>query len=83
MMRKVLLSVIALFAVASAFTPVAKPITTSLPRSPVVDVPPRHRRATIVNDGKANGRFLKRNKIPDVPKVLSFLFSPAHYDVFA
>jgi hypothetical protein len=61
MMRKVLLSVVSLFAVVSAFTPVKQIITT--PRStdaPAVVVAPRDRRATIVNDGKANGRYKKR-----------------------
>jgi hypothetical protein len=61
MMRKVLLSVASLFAVASAFTPVVKqilPTTTTTPRSTsVVVVAPRDRRTTIVNDGKANGKI--------------------------
>ena len=65
MMRKVLLSVISLFAVTtavvSAFTPVAKPIRSTL----VVTTTeaPRDRRATIVNDGKANGKQIEIRRV--------------------
>lgn len=60
MMRKVLLSVISLFAVTavvSAFTPVVKQISTL--KVIVTEVAPRDRRATIVNDGKANGKRIE------------------------
>ena len=66
MMRKVLLSVVSLFAVVSAFTPVKQIITSPQQRStdlPVAEVAPRNRRATIVNDGKANGRFRKNHDV--------------------
>ena len=65
MMRKVLLSVISLFAVTtavvSAFTPVVKPIRSTL----VVTTTeaPRDRRATIVNDGKANGKRIEIRRV--------------------
>ena len=78
-MRNVLLSVISLFAVASAFTPVKQIIRTTAPRSTeapsVTVVAPRDRRATIVNDGKANGRFSKKKHLVIVPNYSLFCLS--------
>ena len=63
-MRKVLLSVVSLFAVVSAFTPAHQILRTSVPRSaPETKVAPRDRRATIVNDGKANGKKNHRMRL--------------------
>lgn len=83
-MRNVLLSVISLFAVASAFTPVKQIIRTTAPRSTeapsVTVVAPRDRRATIVNDGKANGRFSKKKHLVIVPNYSLFLLVRQKHD---
>ena len=67
MMRKVLLSVISLFAVTtavvSAFTPVVKPIRSTLVVTTTSTEAPRDRRATIVNDGKANGKRIEIRRV--------------------
>jgi hypothetical protein len=68
MMRQVFVFTLSLFTVVSAFAPTqiatSRSIsTTTSPVAPVEPVAHRNRRATVVQDGKANGTCLNIRKI--------------------